>query len=83
MIWRYKRESPEHLDGPGLQTLVALDASGPLRGLVCKLSPRGCLNIGEISEKSISLQPGSATGAGCYVKHGESVARHWPSRQMR
>jgi len=58
MNWRYKRKAPGNLCG-----------SGASNAGWCGNYPRAVLgNIAKPSEKSISFQPGSATGAGCYVE---------------
>ena len=65
MAWRYKRKSAQHLDGAG--------ASYAGRSPNCPGAVLG--NIANLTEKSISLEPGSATGAGCLVR-GWAVLMH-------
>jgi len=55
---RYKKERAVNLSGAALLTRVGVQT----------VPARNGYNITNLSEKSISLQPGSATGAGCYVE---------------
>lgn len=71
------KESPDHLHGPGLQTLVCLD----------RLNQR-MAKYKAFSLENQAVQPGSATGAGCYVKrhcgkHGLSlIGWNWRRRMV-